>query len=961
MNGIRINGLYIRSPSRRKAELQNAERLQLDSTQEEEMATAMDAIQIPLIYMHSHHPTKPLENICKDPQCPMNRPQSESGVGSSYISEYSPHSTESRRKEYSDRQHLYKHPASIDTMAKLEGYLNEQSKLLYDPDIFDLDDEIDVQSSISQQDLLNQRIERDRYLKDIGMTEDLTETSIGLSTANNSLSLSGFETSTLLHSDHSRTLNNSQVDGRLASYSSKYNHKVDDYALQQMEYLKIYKERQNSSAALKNAELAVLEARYKAEIIRKQGGITSSGLLSDQSHIFKQRAAEIVNRTLQRKQEIKKSIDFANFNFSVSPGDSFYHYVNGAWLIKNSIPPDHSTWGTFEQLHRTNKALAESKMDILNVGTDKFLFGEDKGAQVLYELYQSAMDVEAVEKFKLQPIMEDLKDIESATTAQELFEKAGKLYLHGVIITPFYLFKFPKEKGNENSNVVFLLQDGLGLPTKEYYLSEQLEEKTIAYQLYIKKAFLELGLTGYEADIVSHEIFEFEVQLANISSSLHDICDPGLNNRKMSLKELEIACPSVPWTSYFEKADLPDSTEVIAEPLVYFKRLSELLSSTLLDSLKNYMKLKYITTAAPYLHNELSVAEFEFRGKSLFGLKEIEPRWKWALQLVCDIEDLINRADVEERSKAAVALFDIIRFVTRAFEHRLDEVEWLCEDSKKRAKTRLSKFSRGIGHFYDKNLAPLEGKVLRTNSLWENYKLIAKQIDIPVNFFYRSVDHRHTFIISNILKATISNGAIFPTYLAQSPFFYTYTPDKLLGEPGLNFGAIGVLYAHALLYSLDICWTKYDKNGEIVGWLCETDRPYYQKQIDAVVAQYNSYHFNGEQVNGILTASNNLADLGAISIAYKALQDFKEEYGEKVKPSTYLFTIEQEFFISWAQVCRNLVTEEQAQYDLSCSYFAPREWRVNGPLSNFKEFYEAFNVKPGDRMYLSPDKRVYLW
>ncbi|KAJ3270272.1 hypothetical protein HDV01_000387 [Terramyces sp. JEL0728] len=658
--------------------------------------------------------------------------------------------------------------------------------------------------------------------------------------------------------------------------------------------------------------------------------------------------------------------------FNVKPGDRMYRppdkrvslcvsdrflyqYVNGGWLNKSKIPKDHSIWGSFEELH--DKPKTENEGYLLN------FFELHPTDAVLKEYFLSALDEEAIEKAQLDPTKEDLAVIASIETLEDYFIKAAAFNAQSINTLMFYLYKFTNWQfyGDSELATAILLQDGLGLPSRDYYLQEEKQEKAKAYKEYIKRLLIASGESLDEAMHNVGLVYQLEYQLAEISLPLEELCDPAKNNTKKSLEELQSAFPLIDWKGYFAKMEIPDSVHVIIEPVEYFERLLELLQKTDLATLKIYMKVRYLSTAAPFLHKEMQLIHFEYQDKALYGVQEMEPKWKRAFQLVCDISDLISQYDVLTRSTTSITFNNIFTYINTAFEHRLESIKWLSKESKQNAVKMLSQVQKGVGHFEKKAFTKLEGKVLKTNSLWDNHKLAAKYLNHANNFYHKSVDRTRISAIMKIIRNSTPFKICFPTFYEQPPFHYLNPPSKLLGDPAFTFGGFGMIYARELLYALDLQNAKYDRKGDISDWLTEDDKEYYYEQTGRIIDQFEQYNSQGKANNAKFGAGHNIADLGALSIAFQAFQDFKKEYGDKVKPSTYLYSTDQEFFIAWAQLCRVLVTNEQAELDASTSCFAPRELRVDGPLSNLNEFYEAFNVKPGDSMYRPPEKRVSLW
>ncbi|KAJ3315827.1 hypothetical protein HDV04_000034 [Boothiomyces sp. JEL0838] len=646
-------------------------------------------------------------------------------------------------------------------------------------------------------------------------------------------------------------------------------------------------------------------------------------------------------------------IDLTNFDFSVSPKDSFFRYVNGCWLAKNKIPAEYPTWNTFTILHEESK-------ENLKVMFDDLL--KDGSSSLLAEFYIAAMNEAAIEEAGLSPISNDVNDVDAIDTLDSFFILTAKLGMETLGNCFWYTYVGADDR-NSSMNTLMLGQSGLGLPTRDYYFEESKADKVADYKKYIAKIFAISGASLEEAEAKSEQVYALEKLVAEITIPPAELRDPVKCYNKKTLAELQAIAPTVNWKLFFETCGL-QVTELVLHNVEYFEKLSGIIASTSLTTLKDYLKFNLISSAASLLYNELVQAKFEFFSKSLQGVQELQPRWKRATGWAGILGDLISEIYVEKHfskeSKKAAA--DMVNYIIKAFEQRFDEIEWMSPETREKAKLKLSTFIVKIG-YPDKwqDYSSLEGKVLQTNPLLTNYRYCARfDTEYQYSFYNKPVDKLLWMMPPYMVNAYYNpsgNEIVFPAAILQPPFFYPPTPENPEGHPALSFGSIGAVIAHEISHGYDDQGAQYDHEGNLKNWWTETDEANFKVRTKAIEDQFNEYTYFGEQVNGKLTAGENIADLGGISIAFKALQLYLKDHPQS-KPFTDRFSHEQEFFISWAQGWRDLITKETAVMRVKSDPHSPNEFRTDGPLANFAEFHRAFGVEEGDRMFRSPEKQI---
>ncbi|KAJ3314900.1 hypothetical protein HDV04_005321 [Boothiomyces sp. JEL0838] len=671
--------------------------------------------------------------------------------------------------------------------------------------------------------------------------------------------------------------------------------------------------------------------------------------------------ASVKGATAKAVEIAKKElpIDIANFDFSVSPSQSFYRYVNGGWLIKNKIPAEYSTWNTFRILDEVSK-------ENLRVIFDDLLKLEP-GTSLLAEFYASAMDEDAVEKAGLSPISGDLKAIDGIESPEQYYELTAKFAAEN-LGKSFWYYYVGADDRNSSMNTLMIGQSGLGLPNRDYYLDESKADKVVKYKEFLNKILKVAGQSADEAAKNTDAIYAFEKKVAEFSLPNDQLRDPVKTYNKRSLSELKSIAPAINWDVYFNNIGIQNATDIVLHNIEYFEKLSATLAETPLSTLKNYLKAHFISSAAPLLNKELVDIEFEFHSKALQGVKENKPRWKRATEWSNMLQDLLSEIYVakhfSKKSKAAAA--DMVDYIIKAFAKRIEEIDWMAPATKEKARLKLSTFRVKIG-YPDKwrDYSPLKGKIVRSNSVLKNFREVAKFNNQYENSYYnKPVDREKWFMPPYMVNAYYNppgNEIVFPAAILQPPFFYAPTEKYPLGQPALNFGSIGGIISHEISHGYDDQGAKYDHEGNLVNWWTPEDSANFEARTKLIIEQFDEYTFFGEKLNGKLTAGENIADLGGISVSYKAFQEYIAVHGDKVKPFTSKFTREQEFFISWAQGWRNLITKDAAVMRIVNDPHAPGEHRTDGPLSNFSEFHKAFGVKQGDRMFREHSKQVSIW
>lgn len=652
------------------------------------------------------------------------------------------------------------------------------------------------------------------------------------------------------------------------------------------------------------------------------------------------------------KKEPIAFIDPKNMDTSISPGENFFYYANGAWLKNTEIPSDQTRWGSFEQLRdRTNNDLHKLLENSL-----KKINGNDKEAQV-GKFYKSGMDTETINALGMKPLEPYLTEIDQITDKNSLLKEISRLHTLGIS----QLFNFYIAPDDKDVDVIVpqLFQGGLGLSSKEDYFktdarSEEIREK---YKKYITELYELLG-DKENAQKHAETIFNLEKKLAHVSLTPTERRDPQRLYNKYNINELNKISSNIPWKDVFQDLKFHDIDYVIIGMPDFFKELGNLLENVSIDTWKTYLKFHVASDMAPYLSEEFEALHFDFYSRTLTGQKEKQERWKRVMHTInSSIGENLAQLYVEKHFSEAAKerMIELVDNLQNTFEERIENLDWMSDVTKKKAISKLHTFTKKIG-FPDKwkDYSSIE---IKEDTYLENIlHAAAFEYDYQINKLGKEVNKAEWLMLPNIVNAyyyPTFNEIVFPAAILQFPFFDFEADDAI------NYGGIGAVIGHEMTHGFDDQGAQFDAQGYLRNWWTEEDERLFKEKTNVIREQFNNYKvLDSIPVNGSLTLGENIADLGGVTIAYYAFKKTKQgQSDEKIDG----FTPDQRFFLSWAQIWRGKSTAERAQRMILLDPHSPEEFRCNGPLSNFEPFYEAFGIKEGDAMYRSEDIRAKVW
>jgi putative endopeptidase len=649
------------------------------------------------------------------------------------------------------------------------------------------------------------------------------------------------------------------------------------------------------------------------------------------------------------------SISRKNLDPGINPGHDFYHFANGGWMKNNPLPDEFSRYGSFDKLAEENQKMVRSIVEEaaeMNSTSDNIDFKVGL-------FYKEGMDTEKIEKQGAEPLKEIIKIIDRAKSINDLIDSIHTLHSENISVL-FFLYGAPDKK-NSDMVIANLYQGGLGLPDVDYYTSQDEKSKEIRseYVDYISRMFSLYGLEIQESAEIASSVFSFEKRLAGASMTRLERRDPHRTYNKMLLKDLEKASPGLKWASYFNNMTLSHVEEInVAQP-AFFKELNQMLKEVALEDWKSYLKWHIINNSAVYLSSDFVNEHFNFYGRYLSGRKSLQPRWKRILQVEdYALGEAIGQIFVRKHFPPAARerMLDLVANLRLALGKRIDQLDWMSEKTKAAAREKLTSIKVKIG-YPDKwrNYSELEVKddsyflnVMRASAFNLEYRLskIGKPVDPD--------EWAMTPQTVNAYYNPSRNEIVFPAGILQPPFF------DMNADDAVNYGAIGVVIGHEMTHGFDDQGRKYDLKGNLTDWWTSEDAENFDKRSKVLVKQFNSFRvLDATMADGELTLGENIADLGGLNIAYTALLEaFKNS---PPKPEINGFTPQQRFFLAYAHIWAQNITEKEILRRTKEDVHSLGRLRVNGPLPNMKEFYEAFNISKESPMYLKEEERAKIW
>jgi putative endopeptidase len=653
-------------------------------------------------------------------------------------------------------------------------------------------------------------------------------------------------------------------------------------------------------------------------------------------------------------------INVSYMDKNTKPNDNFFRFVNGTWLDKTEIPNDRSRWGSFDELRKKTDLDA---LAILKKATSSNTYKSDTDQGKAINLYASIMDTVARNKNGINPLKPYLLKIDAIKNISDLQNLLMEMEPSGGI--GFFGFGVGADAKDSNKNVLYLGVGPLGLPDRDYYVSEEKDskEKREKYVIYAAKMLQNIGDSQIVAEVNARKLLDFEIAMSQPRFDRVEERDSRKSYNPMTIAELQKLTPAINWDTFLKTVGYKNSTTVVVTQPKYMASLQTIFAQNKIEDWKNYLRWSLINGSTNSLTTDIETTSWEFYSKTLGGALKQKPRAERALQSINgNVGEALGKLYVTEKfpAEAKEKASKMIQNVIKAYENRINNLSWMSAETKVKAIQKLNKLTIKIGYpdkwkDYSKLVIknPSEGGSYFQNQInlsqWQHNEGLEK--------LTKPVDKTEWGMAPQVVNAYYNpayNEIVFPAAILQPPF-YDYKADE-----AVNYGGIGAVIGHEVSHGFDDSGARYDADGNLVDWWTAEDLKQFTALTGALAAQYSALQpLPGTFVDGNFTLGENIGDLGGVNAAYDGLQLYLKANGNPGLIDGY--TPEQRFFISWATVWRSKMRDEAIKNLVKTDPHSPGMYRGYVPLQNIDTFYQAFDIKSGDGMYIAPEKRVKIW
>ncbi len=655
-------------------------------------------------------------------------------------------------------------------------------------------------------------------------------------------------------------------------------------------------------------------------------------------------------------QKQQPAIDVANLDQSIEPGDDFFRYANGGWLDRTDIPEDKSSFSSFDVLREERDQDIHELLEEVSHQKD---VEPGSVTQKIRDFYVTGMDVKQIEEQGLEPLQPEFERIEGISSMQDFQDLVARFHTFG--LDPLFGGNVMQDFMQSELYKFYFMQAGVGLPDVEYYTKEDDRSQEIR-QEYIKHMAAMFELMGDEPAMArknAETVMEIETRLAqNSRNRVQRRNIPALYN-KMSLEKLSDICPNFNWEAYMANLSDKDFGEVIVGMPEFFQEVNRVLEDVPLEDWKTYLRWNLINRSAEYLSEDFVNQDFDFYSKFLSGNEKIQKRWKRVTQT-------INRRVGEPLGKLYVKkyfppeskerMMELIGNLKKAMAQRLENLEWMGNDTKRAALAKLEKMRFKIGYpdkWKDFSQLEIQPDSYVLNVKRANYFHFYRQL----NKYGKPVDKEEWGMTPQTVNAgynPLNNEMTFPAGILQPPFFNPAADDAV------NYGAIGAVIGHEMTHGFDDQGRRFNAEGNMRDWWTKEDAEQFNQRTKLLIDQYNNFvAVDDVHINGELTLGENIADFGGLSVSLHAYKMSLE--GKPEPPVIDGFNHLQRFFLGWAQVWRGKIRDKALKRKCQEDVHPWGKFRVNGALANVPEFYQAFDIDQNDPLYRSPEQRPVIW
>jgi putative endopeptidase len=633
-------------------------------------------------------------------------------------------------------------------------------------------------------------------------------------------------------------------------------------------------------------------------------------------------------------------VDIATRDTSVKPGDDFQRYTSGKWMDENEIPADKSQNGVGSEVNDRNQERLRS-----------IVTSAPKDSQ-LGAFYASYMDEARLEQLDASPLKADLDRIAAIKSKADMthFMAASARDFGSTV---FGLGVLP-DPANPTMNIAFVATSGMGLPDRDYYLTDKYKPQRDAYRAYIHRTLDMVGTPN--ASAAADQVLAFETEVAKISWPQAELRDIDKLNNPMTLAQLKAYAPQFDWDSYLHETKVLSPHMIVGDNTAV-KAMAALYERTPLETLKTWERFKVADQASNYLSKRFVDSKFEFT-KTLSGAKELRPRWRRGIGEVDGrLGELLGKTYVDRYfpAQSKTMMEELVANLKQAAAKRIQGNSWMEDATKKAALAKLAKMDVMVG--YPDKFRDYSKLVMKPDDLYGNIKRSAAfEWDYQLGDLNKPVDRKKWAMSPATVDAYngfLENKIVFPAGILQPPFF---DPQA---DAAVNYGAAGAIIGHEIMHGFDDQGRKVDENGAVRDWWTKGDAERFKKLTDALGKQYSSYEAApGVFINGDLTMGENIGDMSGLEVAYTAYQ---MSLNGKPAPVIDGLTGDQRFFLAFAQAWRGKQRDDAIKTQVASDPHSPRRYRVIGPLRNLDAWYAAFGIGPDSKFYIAPEQRVRIW
>lgn len=650
-------------------------------------------------------------------------------------------------------------------------------------------------------------------------------------------------------------------------------------------------------------------------------------------------------------------IKLENMDSAVSPGTDFYRYACGGWMKANPLTAEYSRYGSFNVVDEENRRrIREIIEEVAATPQEQGSLGQKIG-----DLYALRMDSTRQNSDGVKPVMTDYERIGRVKGKEELFALINKLNAEGVAFGELWGTYIGADMMSSKENLLEVYQGGYSLE-RDYYVKDDKANRRIldAYRKHVANVFRLMGCSEEEAQRKRDHVMDIEMRMARVAKSNVELRDPAANYHKMSFKDFTDTYGGFDWKSYFDALDISDIDSLSVGQPEALKEAMAVLNATPVETLVDWMQWTLVSDAGGMLGDEMYEEFFDFQGRVLTGKKEPQPRWKRGVNAVNGVlGEAVGQLYVEKYFPAAnkARMEQLVRQLQVALGQRIDAQEWMSDSTKAAAHEKLDAFHVKIGYpdkWRDYSKMTIDPK----RTLYDNMKEVRRwaHADMIARKWKKPVDPTTWHMTPQTVNAyynPTTNEICFPAGILQYPFF------DMQADDAFNYGAIGVVIGHEMSHAFDDQGRQFDKEGNFRDWWAQGDGERYNERAQVIKDFFSNIKVLPDlNANGDLCCGENLGDHGGLKFAYAA---FKNATSQSPLPVIEGFTPEQRFFLAYANVWGQNITEEEIRRLTTADPHSLGEWRVNGALPLVDAWYEAFDIKESDPLFVPKDKRVKIW